>query len=390
MERARPEDYQPVLTGWSHLWRFAVMVVISLAFWSLVFDDERRTAGKVELDAAIGVAAFALVLLRRQRPFLVAAVLNVVAVVSASASGPAVLAAVSLATRRQRREVVALAALIFAASTGFYYYQHMDRETRLWVVLVYNAAFATIQIGWGLYLGSRRELIWQLNRRAEAAEAERDERVARAREGERARIAREMHDVLAHRITQISMLSGAMSIREDLSAEELRGAAGAIQSQARDALTDLRGVLGVLRDPTTGAPLDQPQPTYDDLGALVDSAREAGADVVLTEELLVPGAEIPIPTGRAIYRIVQEGLTNAARHAPGARVYVDVEGGPEAGLTVLMRNRIGFGFGKGSSRQGAGLGLVGLTERAELQGGRLRHRTTGATFQLEAWLPWGP
>ena len=390
MERARPEDYQPVLTGWSHLWRFAVMVVISLAFWSLVFDDERRTAGKVELDAAIGVAAFALVLLRRQRPFLVAAVLNVVAVVSASASGPAVLAAVSLATRRQRREVVALAALIFAASTGFYYYQHMDRETRLWVVLVYNAAFATIQIGWGLYLGSRRELIWQLNRRAEAAEAERDERVARAREGERARIAREMHDVLAHRITQISMLSGAMSIREDLSAEELRGAAGSIQSQARDALTDLRGVLGVLRDPTTGAPLDQPQPTYDDLAALVDSACEAGADVVLTAELLAPGSEIPIPTGRAIYRIVQEGLTNAARHAPGARVYVDVEGGPEAGLTVLMRNRIGFGFGKGSSRQGAGLGLVGLTERAELQGGRLRHRTTGATFQLEAWLPWGP
>lgn len=386
MDHPRPEEYQPPLGGWDHFWRLLLMLGVSLAFWSMVIENELLTPSKVWFDAAIGVLAFALVIRRREHPVEIALLLNTLAIFSASASGPAVLSAVSLATRRRPREVLALALVIYLASTGFYFYQNMDETTPLWVVLLTNTAFATIQIGWGLFLGSRRELVWQLNRRIEAAEAERDERVARARAAERARIAREMHDVLAHRITQISMLSGAMTIRNDLGAEELRAAAESIQTQAGDALTDLRGVLGVLRDVETGEVRDQPQPTYADLTALVSGARRAGVDIVLAERLADADA-IPASIGRAVYRIVQEGVTNAARHAPGARVYITVEGNPEDGLSVSMRNRIGFGAPRPS---GSGLGLIGLTERASLQGGRLRHRVAGSTFELEAWIPWAP
>ena len=103
-----------------------------------------------------------------------------------------------------------------------------------------------------MYIGSRRELLWTLRNRAETAEAEQELRVSQARSNERARIAREMHDVLAHRISQISMHAGALSFRDDLTADEMRDSAAVIQEKAHEALTDLRGVLGVLRDDGSG------------------------------------------------------------------------------------------------------------------------------------------
>jgi signal transduction histidine kinase len=385
VERADPEQYQPRLGFWDHLWRLAVAAALSGVFASLVIAaqwDHHRVLFVV--DMVLGAASFGLVLLRRRYPWQVAALLNALAVVSATASGPAILAAVSLATRRKRREVISLAVLIFVASTLFYVVQPMDR-TRWWVLVLTNLAFATLQLGWGMYLGSRRELYYQLRRRVAAAEAERDERAARARAQERSRIAREMHDVLAHRITQMSMLSGAMTIREDLDADALRDAAGVIQRNAKDALADLRGVLGVLRDASTGAPLSAPQPTYRDIPRLVASSREAGVNVVLRQDLDLAPEEVPANVGRTAYRIVQEGITNAARHAPGARLEVSLHGGPERGLHVVLRNPLGFG---GHDASGAGLGLIGLAERAELSGGRLTHAASGSEFLLEGWIPW--
>ena len=102
-------------------------------------------------------------------------------------------------------------------------------------------------LGWGMYIGSRRELLWTLRQRAERAEAERDLRVGKAQSDERARLAREMHDVLAHRISQVSMHAGALSFRTDLDAVALRSGIAEVQSTANEALTDLRNVLGVSR-----------------------------------------------------------------------------------------------------------------------------------------------
>jgi len=126
-----------------------------------------------------------------------------------------------------------------------------------------------------------------------------------------------MHDVLAHRISLVAMHAGALSYRGDLSREETQLAAGVIQDGAHQALSDLREVLGVLRDPTgdhDGSP-QRPQPTLHDVPALVAEAVDGGMRVQLDDEL-PPEADVPAATGRTIYRMVQEALTNARKHAP--------------------------------------------------------------------------
>ena len=211
-------------------------------------------------------------------------------------------------------------------------------------------------MGWGMYLGSRRELVWTLRQRASRAESEQELRVAQGRSQERERIAREMHDVLAHRITQISMQAGALAFRDDLAADQLRDGLGEIQGKSNEAIHELRGVLGVLRDETTGELVEGPQPTYADIAALVAESRGNGVHVEFSDRVDRSTAAVPDVVGRALYRIIQEGLTNATKHAPGALVSVALSGSPERGIDVLIRNPLGFAVG---SPPGAGLGLVG-------------------------------
>ncbi len=237
-------------------------------------------------------------------------------------------------------------------------------------------------LGWGMYIGSRRELIWTLRNRAERAEAEQELRVAQARSQEQARIAREMHDVLAHRISQISMHAGALAYRDDLTAEEMRASAAVIRDKAHEALNDLRGVLGVLRDGTPASGCWRHSRRTPTCPCLVYEAVESGVRVELEDLVAEP---VPDAVGRTVYRIVQEGITNVRKHAPGALLTVRVSGSPEDGIDLLLRNPIGFGP---SHTPGAGLGLVGLAERAELRGGRLDHGRDGSTFVLHGWIPW--
>jgi signal transduction histidine kinase len=245
-----------------------------------------------------------------------------------------------------------------------------------------NAVATGALLAWGMYIGSRRELLWTLRNRAERAESEQELRAAQSRSNERERIAREMHDVLAHRISQISMHAGALAFREDLTADEMRDSAGVIQAKAHEALTDLRSVLGVLRD-GSGELTHAPLPTYADVPTLVEEARRSGMTVAL-DDRLEAGEVVPEATGRTIYRIVQEGLTNAHKHAPGSTLTIELTGSPDDGIDVVLRNPLGFG----STTPGSGLGLVGLTERAELRGGRLEHGRDGSAFVLRGWIPW--
>jgi signal transduction histidine kinase len=191
-----------------------------------------------------------------------------------------------------------------------------------------------------------------------------------------------MHDVLAHRISQISMHAGALAYRDGLRPEEVRASAEVIRDKAHEALTDLRGVLGVLRDGTTGERTLTPQPTYADLAGLVGEAEESGVRIEFEDLVHDP---VPEAAGRTVYRIVQEGITNVRKHAPGALLTVRVTGSPGDGIDVLLRNPVGFGP---TRTPGAGLGLVGLSERAELRGGRLDHGRDGSTFVLHGWIPW--
>jgi signal transduction histidine kinase len=244
-------------------------------------------------------------------------------------------------------------------------------ETALWAVLIY-AALA----GWGLYLRSRRQLLQTLRDRADRAEALALLQAERGQLRAREEIAREMHDVLGHRLSLLSVHAGALAYRPDATTKEVSGAAEIIRASAHQALQDLREVIGVLRAPVG----ELPQPAFADLPALVDEARQAGLPVELDFD--APG-NLPEHVGRTAYRIVQEGLTNALKHAPGEPVQVKVVGAPGNGLTVELRNPAGH------ARRGDGQGLIGLTERAQLVDGRLEHgRTPEGEFRLAAWLPW--
>jgi signal transduction histidine kinase len=356
------------------------MLSISSAGWLPIVDEQ--TEWLWALDVSLGAVAYVLVFFRRRWPVTVAVLTNLFAGVSGIASGPAVLSLASVATRRRWREMSVVGSVAFAAAMFFSVSQPGSTEDPWWLNVSVTVVATAAILGWGLYLGSRRELLWTLRHRAETAEAEQELRVAQARANERARIAREMHDVLAHRISQVSMHAGALAFREDLTPEQVRTSATVIREKAHEALTDLRGVLGVLRG-ADGEPALAPQPTYADLGELVSEARASGLNVALDDHVSAPD-EVPDAVGRTLYRIVQEGITNVRKHAPGSALTVELRGSPEDGLDVVLRNPLGFG----SQTPGSGLGLVGLTERAELRGGRLEAHREGTTFVLHGWIPW--
>ncbi|MEO6509673.1 MAG: histidine kinase [Nocardioides sp.] len=386
MERPAPELYQPPLTWWSHVWRLALALALTVfVSWTAVQDDWAGDRMKLWVDLFLGVVGFVLVQLRRRWPLGIALVLTVFGAFSVTAAGPGVLAVVSLATRRVWWQVVVVGVLNLVASLAYRTYAPGQSTERWWFDLIVVAVFTAAALAWGMYIGSRRELVWTLKNRAERAEAEQELRVSQARGNERARIAREMHDVLAHRISQISLHAGALGYRSDLDADELRANSSVIRDLANAALTDLRGVLGVLRDPETGELASAPQPTWADLPALVEKAREAGLHVELAERLDGGDQALPDVVGRTLYRIVQEGITNVGKHAPGAVLRIEVSGSPEDGVDIVLRNPLGFGA---SRNPGSGLGLIGLTERAELRGGRLEGRRDGQTFVLSGWIPW--
>jgi signal transduction histidine kinase len=377
-------DTRPALTWVSHAWRYALCLAFSLAVWQAAAPTEwRESRTTFAVEITLGAASFALVHLRRRAPVRVALLVAAVSAFSGLASGPATLAAVSVATRRRMREVVLVGVVNIVATQVWTTIAPVEDQDYLVTTLVNLAVNAGV-MGWGLYIGSRRELLWSLRNRAEKAELEQELRMSQARSTERARIAGEMHDVLAHRITQVSMQAGALAFREDLDSDRLREGLGQIQQQANDALHELRDVLGVLREDDPSPPTARPQPTYDDIAALVEEARSLGLDIEHSDDLDVT-TPVPAATGRTIYRIVQEGITNARKHAPGAAVVVRCSGDPRRGIRVVMTNRIGD---RASAAPGAGLGLVGLRERTELRGGRLDQRTEGSTYVLEAWLPW--
>ncbi|WP_332836372.1 sensor histidine kinase [Streptomyces odonnellii] len=197
-----------------------------------------------------------------------------------------------------------------------------------------------------------------------------------------------MHDVLAHRLSLLSVHAGALEFNPSASAADIRHAAEVIRDSAHQALQDLREVIGVLRAPTAGPDGREgwPQPTLADVGRLVAESRDAGMGVTYQQEA-GDADTLPAATGRTAYRIVQEGLTNARKHAPDSEITVAVSGRPGEGLTVAVTNPLPGS--PGTTIPGAGQGLIGLGERAQLAGGRLEHGPRGGSFVLRAWLPWG-
>jgi signal transduction histidine kinase len=295
----------------------------------------------------------------------------------------------TVAVHRPTRVVAWIGALNLASGTVFTVLRP-DHTTPLAVTVVIGLLATTGTIAWGMLVRARRQLVMSLHERAERAEAEQQLRIGQARQLERNRIAREMHDVLAHRISLVSMHAGALEFRAEAVGAEVARSAAVIRSSAHQALEDLREVIGVLRDGTDDAP-ERPQPTLDDVPCLIKESQQAGMHVTLRFAFTETDDGLPLSVGRTAYRIVQEGLTNARKHAPGAAVTVDLEGSPGPGLTVEIRSRRPIRARTGPQIPGAGQGLVGLAERTDLAGGRLEHgRLPDGDFRLGAWLPWPP
>ncbi|MBB5961764.1 sensor histidine kinase [Planomonospora venezuelensis] len=337
-------------------------------------------------DQLLGAVACIAIWLRRRWPVGLTLVLIPVSFVSAVSGGAALAALFTVAVHRPFR-YVALTGGLNLATVPLYLHLRPDPELsfREGIALV-TLMFLVVMI-WGMLVRARRQLVVSLRERAERAEVEAELRVERARHLERERIAREMHDVLAHRLSLLSVHAGALEYRPDMPSQDVVRAAGVIRSGAHQALQDLREVIGVLRHGAEGAEgIDpaRPQPTLADLAALVEESRDAGMEVTL-DMRVDERAEAPAQLGRNVYRIVQEGLTNARKHAAAAAVDMVVAGGPGDGLTVEIRNPVTGG----QPIPGSGTGLIGLTERAELVGGRLEYgRAPDGGFRLCAWLPW--
>src|SRR5215469_6688139 len=318
--------------------------------------------------------------------------LAVVLMLAASAFSPLALGAgliaiCAAASRVTGRALIALAVIV--AAGGFVFLRVNPAAGEILRVGVPAFLFAALAFGWGMYLRARRELVASLRERAEQLEADKERNADLAREAERRRIAREMHDVLAHRLSLLSVHAGALEFRPDAPAEQIAQAAAVIRKSAAAALSDLRQVITVLRE-DTGDGTGPPQPTLAQLPDLLEESRSAG--MTLRAHIDVPDAEsLPAAVGRTVYRVVQEGLTNAHRHAPGATVDVRVVTGGRAGLVAeVVSHPAGGPAAAGLSAAGAGAGLIGLAERVTLAGGELRHETNAAgDFVLRATIPGG-
>ncbi len=255
--------------------------------------------------------------------------------------------------------------------------------------LTYVAIFFVVVWVFGVLITDRRAHALALERRTAELEQARQELADRAVADERARIARELHDVIAHAMSVITVHAGVgahvVEQRPTQAAEALR----VIERTGRQALEELRRMLMVLRDPDPDGPVPEPQPGLQDLPALIDQARQGGIQVTMASRgvarYLSPGLEL------SAYRLVQEALTNVVKHAPGSQARVTVTSHPdllevEVVNALPLRAEVGAEASHGSSAR-AGQGLRGMAERVSLYAGHLETVADAGQFRVTARFP---
>jgi signal transduction histidine kinase len=365
---------------WSWLRRRPLLA--DLALVSLLVAFTIAAAGRhhdTTAGVVLGVVETPPLLWRRSRPLLVLAVVTALSL-AMIAAGVWVLpfqlavALYALASASgEPRARLAGAAAIGATAVALplaHDFAFGDEAAR---VVFLGAAFL---LGDGLR--SRRAYVREIEEKAERLERERQTEARRAAAEEQARIARELHDVVAHALSVIVVQAGAaddvFAVEPRLAREPIR----AIDAAARAALADLRRVLGVLQDDAAYAP----QPGLGDLDALVEQVRATGLGVALEVEGSV--RRLPATVDLSAYRIVQEALTNTLKHAHASRVIVRVGYGDTLRLEVRDD---GLGSGNGG---GQGSGLIGMRERVALLGGTLEAGPDpGGGYRVAASIPAG-
>jgi signal transduction histidine kinase len=336
------------------------------------------------LDVAAGVVACLALWARRSHPTTTFAIAFATASFSPLALFAGLVAMFNAAMRARGAKLVACA---LGAAAGSAIFPLVNPKAQEVFRPSLPAFFATvIAFAAGLVVRYRIELVASWRERAERLEADRERGIEEARDHERRRIAREMHDVLAHRLSLLSIHAGALEFRPDAPSEEVARAASVIRASAASALDELRQVITVLREDTTSA-RNAPQPNLGDLPDLLDESRAAGMRI--NAQVEVPET-LPETLGRTAYRVVQEGLTNARKHAPGAEVNLSVTGSDHCLLVVEVTNGRSRAPGPAdpTSIGGTRAGLIGLAERLALIGGTLEHGTNASgDYVLRATVP---
>ncbi len=295
-------------------------------------------------------------------------------------AGPAVIVALyTVAAMSERRDaVVAAAVVVLITVTLTLVFAGRD----WWFDSIFLTGLIAAALALGLYAATRRAYLAELHDRAERAERERDQQGELAASAERARIAREMHDIVAHHLTVMVALSEGAVAAAPEAPERARDTMRLVSETGRQALADTRRLLGVLRDRNETDARD-PIPDLSGLDDLIETVRAAGLPVQLRTRGaaadLAPGVQL------AIYRLVQEALTNTMKHAGAdARAVVTLAYLPgEVGVTVADD-----GVGAGDGLLGRGGGMTGMRERVAAYGGVIESGAgTGGGWTVSATIP---
>ena len=383
--------------SWSLVWRWGLSLLVGLVAFAFVYGtavdelsaeavDPAALAALMVLDVL--AAPFAIGLLAwRHRP-AAAAVSVVLSGFSVLSLGAGVLAAVSFAASQPLRRVVGLGVVLTVVTTAAAQVLP-DPDLPWWAEALGIAVVYALLVLVGLYVRSRRQLVASLVLQAQLAQREQEAVGESARSGERARIAREMHDALGHRLSVIAMHAGALESRPDLSADDTRTAAGVVRENAHQAMSELRQVLGVLNEASSTAP-GSDVPTLADLDDLVEAGVGDGVVPDLRREGDVDA--VPPTVGRHLYRIAQEALTNVRTHAPGQPTLVLVRATVPDEVELVVRNRLApeVAGPADPGRPRLHHGLTGLAERVRLAGGSLSAGPEGPAFVVRAVLPCRP
>ena len=364
------------------------LVLLAGGYWLLATGARLQAATVPEpawlfaVDQVVTALGCAALWLRRRWPVPLALTLIALSVVSELAAGAMLVALFTVAVHCPPRTTAFVSAVAVLPALSHLVWPTVG--TAGLVSFLLGLAVPGGVVGWGLFIRHRRQLALSVLDRAARAETEARLRAEQAQLRARAELAREMHDVLGHRLSLLSVHAGALEFRPDAPPDDVARAAKVIRQSAHDALQDLRQVIGVLRAPVG----ELPQPTVADIAQMVEESHRAGMGVELRNDL---SASVPEAVGRTAYRIVQEGLTNARKHAPDTRVAIHLSGSPGRGLTVEVCNAppAASPTHESAHEPTAGHGLSGLAERVALVEGRLEHGTAAdGGWRLAAWLPW--
>lgn len=255
-----------------------------------------------------------------------------------------------------------------------------DWNVPLWIAWLVAAILVGAVTGLAVLRRTQSDLdaaVHTRDRYAKQSDALREEAILVA---ERTRIARDMHDTLAAGLSRISLFAGGLQVNSTEGPEKVANTASLIRQTAHDALDDLRRIIGVLRGTGDYA---GGRRSIEGVSDLVHSVRDAGTHVTYSLDL-APG-DLGASTSQVAYRVAQESLTNAQKHAQGAPIHVDVQGNSDVGLRVVVRNHL---TGAPAFAHGSGTGLTGLSEQVRQIGGTFDAQVVPGEFVVQAWLPW--